>query len=125
VLEPKKHVKALWLNTRGRPLGISLHYLFEYLEYNSFTEWVSKFVETIFPGKHITPITFRSVLVSLIFRNELHEKDRTTEDFLVKYSYLINTSYKVFTFKSCLITRLLWRITIELLLLNKQQGYRM
>lgn len=52
-------------------------------------------METIFPGKHITPITFRRVLVSLIFENQLHESGKTTEEFLLKYSWLMNSSYKV------------------------------
>jgi hypothetical protein len=93
--QPKKGVVAMWLNTKGKPLGIMFYFVCNIVEYRSFTEWVNKYVGEIFPGKHITPITFRSVLVSLIFEHELHEEGKTTEEFLVKYSYLINTSYKV------------------------------
>jgi len=65
------------------------------IEYKSFTEWVKKYVASVFPDKIITPITFRRVMVSLVFEHEIHEPGKSTEDFLLKYSWLINTSFKV------------------------------
>jgi hypothetical protein len=63
--------------------------------FNTITKWVPRYVSTIFKDKHITPIDFRRILVSIIFDKEVHEEGRTVDDFLISYSYLINTSQKV------------------------------
>ena len=97
-LKPKKGVKALWINTKGGPLG-NIYLLLIITEYKSYTTCITKFVATIFPGKHITPIAFRRSLITLVFESGLHEPGKTTEDFMVKFSWLNNTSYKVAFFK--------------------------
>jgi hypothetical protein len=67
------------------------------------SEWISLYVATVFPEKYITPIDFRRILTSLIFKKNLHEEGKTVVDFLHDYSHLINSSHKVRNFNKFII----------------------
>lgn len=56
---------------------------------------VSDYVNSVFPGKHITPAEFRRILPTLIWNNEDKVKHKSFEDFINDYAGLVNTSPKV------------------------------
>lgn len=53
------------------------------------------FISLIFKDKHITPITFRRIVPSIIFSEDLHEPGKNVEQFFGSYGHVVNTSYKV------------------------------
>jgi hypothetical protein len=94
-LKPKKGVQALWINRNGKPLGSYLLIVLIYSEYNPYTERITKFVASVFPDKHITPIAFRRIIPTLMWKLDVRTEGESVEQVLERYSRLINTSQKV------------------------------
>jgi hypothetical protein len=83
-LQPHKAVRALWLNSLGKPL-----------EPDAYTLWIASYVNTKFDDKRITPITFRRMIATYLFEKELSEHGGTVDELAAKFCLLINTSPKV------------------------------
>lgn len=60
-----------------------------------FNERIERVIKTLFPNKHITPITFRRLVPSLIYSNEIHPENMSMRDFISEYAISVNTSEKV------------------------------
>ena len=84
-LEPKVTTEALWVNRNGDPL-----------KGNDITKRVKKYCSEIFGDeKHITPLTFRRVFISIVFKNGLLKPNQTIGDFIDDLSIYLNTSPSV------------------------------
>jgi hypothetical protein len=62
---------------------------------STFTERIQSFIKQLWPEKHVSSITFRSCLPSIIWNNGLGLNTMTMQDFLHDYTILNNTSVKV------------------------------
>lgn len=62
---------------------------------SALTKEVTRFVKRIYPNTKITPLSFRRTIVTLANEKELHFKEETTEQFLIRLSKYINTSLEV------------------------------
>jgi len=60
-----------------------------------FNVRISKVVKSLYPEKHITPITFRRLVPSLIYSNNVHPENVSMRDFISDYAISVNTSEKV------------------------------
>jgi hypothetical protein len=96
-LIPKEGIQSLWINRAGKPLGNTITFVFSDLiaEYDAYSERITKYVASVFPTKHITPITFRRMIPTLMWETNVHIPGVTMEGLLEKYSRLVNTSQKV------------------------------
>jgi len=98
-LNPTAINECYWVNTKGRPLGkcfIDKQQDLPWTDDASFSSRVVRFVQTVFGEEyHITPITFRRVMPSLVWRHNIKPKDMSMADFLRDYAALICTSDKV------------------------------
>ena len=63
-----------------------------------FNDKVISVIKALYPEKHITSITFRRVLPSLIYKRDVHPDNMTMQDYLLDYSHYNNTSYGVSKF---------------------------
>ena len=82
-LKPK-NVDSIWVNDHGNPL-----------EFKEVTKRVKKFMSTeIFPdqGKVITPITFRRIIITSVFKNKISHEKQTMSDFINDLATYLNTS---------------------------------
>ncbi len=85
IMKPKEGVVSLWSNLHGNPL-----------EYNSVTKRVKKYVQGIWPEKKkVTPITFRSLMISISFQKGLTKPNQKIADFVNDLSIYLNTSGKI------------------------------
>jgi hypothetical protein len=52
-------------------------------------------VQKYFPGKEVTPIGFRRILPSIIFKKGIRGDGESETDFMNKYAMAVNTSTSV------------------------------
>ena len=93
-LNPQSHVISLWINRDGNPLGMIFH-KFNLIDEMRFNDRIDKVIKSLYPSKHITPITFRRLVPSLIYSDDVHNEDQSMRDFIVDYAIVVNTSDKV------------------------------
>ena len=67
------------------------------LEQHSICTYVSSFVASRFPDKHITPLDFRRMIPTALWnqKEEIECQGKSLQDVLHDYALLINTSDKV------------------------------
>lgn len=99
IWKPKDHVVSFWINDRGNPLGGYLAFVFPPHSLSSEMKYVRdavlKVVKGFFPGKHLTPASFRRIMASFVFKLGVCEDGKSRADFLSDMATLLNTSPEV------------------------------
>ena len=78
------NVDSIWVNNYGNPL-----------EFKEITKRVTNFMATeVFPdqNKHITPISFRRIIITAVFKNKIAHEKQTINDFIDDLATYLNTS---------------------------------
>lgn len=79
---PYKRTVGLWINRNGNCM-----------ESSTISKKVKQYCKTVFGNdKNITPIVFRRVMISIIFKNNLVKPDQNIQDFVNDLSIYLNTS---------------------------------